>query len=220
MIFPWQKLAINHEKLKRIKPGSIAKDVCIEPGVHISGPIKIDSGTILKSGTYIEGPVQIEKNCVLGPNCYIRQNTLLESNTKIGASVEIKNSIIGENTHVAHLSYIGDSVIAKNVNVGAGTITANLRHDKKSIKVMWRNKLVNSQMKKFGCYIGNYCQLGIATMIFPGVVINDYVLTLPGQKVERNLDSFTLGSQKMNAEQILKFWPHITKKDIEQSSRN
>ncbi len=211
MIYPWQKLIINHEKLRRIKSGSIAEDVCIEPGVHISGPIKIGSGSILKSGTYIEGPVEIGNDCKLGPNCYIRKFTLLESKVRIGASVEIKNSIIGQDSHIAHLSYIGDSVIGKNVNIGAGSITANLRHDNKNVKLIWRKKLLNTQTRKFGCYIGDNCKLGISTLIYPGIVISDYVLTLPNQIVDKNLQSFTLGDKKLSKEEIKKFWPSRSK---------
>jgi bifunctional UDP-N-acetylglucosamine pyrophosphorylase/glucosamine-1-phosphate N-acetyltransferase len=214
MIYPWQKLIINREKLKRIKPGGIAKDVIIEPGVHINGPIEIDSGTVLKSGTYIEGPVKIGKNCIIGPNCYIREFTFFENNTQFGASCEIKNSIVSEGSRIKHLSYIADSVIGKNVNIGAGSITANLRHDKKNVKVMWRNKLLNSETKKFGCYIGNYVKLGISTMIYPGVVIADYSATVPGEIVKKNLESFHIDGQKMTVEKIIKFWPHITQEEI------
>ena len=55
----------------------------------------------------------------------MRPGTTLENNIHIGNFVEIKNSDIGENSKVNHLSYIGDSDIGKNVNVGAGTITCN-----------------------------------------------------------------------------------------------
>jgi len=207
MIFPWQKLIINKEKLNRLKGCSdIARDIKIEPGVHITGPIKIGQGTILKSGTYIEGPVEIGKNCILGPNCYLRKYTMLEDNVKIGASVEIKNSIIGEGTKIPHLSYVGDSVIGKFVNIGAGTITANLRHDHKSVKSLWRNKLLDTETSKFGCYIGNYSKIGIHNTIYPGIIINDYVLTLPGQIIKRNIKSFSFGDKILSEEDRKNYW--------------
>ena len=39
--------------------------------------------------------------------------------------VEIKNSLIGKNTKISHLSYIGDCLCGDNVNIGCGTITSN-----------------------------------------------------------------------------------------------
>ena len=39
--------------------------------------------------------------------------------------MEVKNSVIGENTNAAHLSYLGDSDIGSHVNMGAGSIIAN-----------------------------------------------------------------------------------------------
>jgi bifunctional UDP-N-acetylglucosamine pyrophosphorylase/glucosamine-1-phosphate N-acetyltransferase len=39
--------------------------------------------------------------------------------------VEVKNSTIGEDSKVPHLSYIGDTTIGRGVNLGAGAITAN-----------------------------------------------------------------------------------------------
>lgn len=206
MIFPWQKLIINEDKLKRIRINQIAKDVLIEPGVHLSGPIKIGFGTILKSGVYIEGPVEIGKNCVLGPNCYLRKHTTLEDNVKIGASVEIKNSIVGSGSKIPHLSYIGDSVIGKNANIGAGTITANLRHNHKNIKVMWRSNLVDTQTRKFGCYIGDDSRLGINNTIYPGVIIADHALTLPGQIIDKNISSYTIGGKELTEEKIKEIW--------------
>ena len=39
--------------------------------------------------------------------------------------MEVKNSVIGEGTAVAHLTYVGDSDIGKNVNFGCGVVTVN-----------------------------------------------------------------------------------------------
>lgn len=212
MIFPWQKIIINSEKLKKIKATDIAKNVLIEPNVHISGKVIIGSGTILKSGTYIEGPVIIGKNCTLGPNCYLRSATNLGDQVKIGQAVEIKNSLIGSHTNVAHLSYIGDSVIGNFVNIGAGTITANLRHDGKSVKVKWGKNLIDTELRKFGCFIGDYSKTAIHTSIYPGLIIAAYVFTLPGEIVTKNQSCFSFGGVKLTQQKIKKLWPKIDQK--------
>jgi bifunctional UDP-N-acetylglucosamine pyrophosphorylase/glucosamine-1-phosphate N-acetyltransferase len=55
----------------------------------------------------------------------LRPGTVLEGRAKVGAYCEVKNSRVGEESKVPHLSYIGDAEIGAGANVGAGTITAN-----------------------------------------------------------------------------------------------
>jgi len=152
-----------------------------EDGASISKNAIIKKGTMIKSGSYIEGKVYIGENCVIGPNCYIRDGSVIENNCKIGASVEIKNSIIGSGTNISHLSYVGDSIIGENCNLGAGTITANLRHDDSTIKVKVKEKLIDTGKNKLGAIIADSVKTGIGTLIYPGRKVLEN--TLPGEKV-------------------------------------
>jgi len=61
----------------------------------------------------------------VGPFAYLRPDTLLRRGAKVGTFVEIKNSDIGEQAKVPHLSYIGDADVGDGSNLGAGSITAN-----------------------------------------------------------------------------------------------
>jgi bifunctional UDP-N-acetylglucosamine pyrophosphorylase/glucosamine-1-phosphate N-acetyltransferase len=64
----------------------------------------------------------------VGPFCYLRPGTVLEADSKAGTFVEIKNSRIGPNAKVPHLSYIGDAEVGGDSNIGAGAITPNFPH--------------------------------------------------------------------------------------------
>ena len=75
------------------------------------------------------------------------------------------------NTAIPHLSYVGDSIIGENVNMGCGTITANLRLDKKPISMTIKETRVNTHRKKLGTIIGDNAQLGIQVSIMPGKTI-------------------------------------------------
>ena len=55
----------------------------------------------------------------------MRPGTELSEDVKVGNFVEIKNSSVGEDSKINHLSYIGDTNIGNTVNIGAGTITCN-----------------------------------------------------------------------------------------------
>ncbi len=182
--YPWDLFNMAELLFKRLKFQKYGK---VERGAFIKGKVYLGKNTTIKSGVYIEGPVYIGDNVKVGPNAYIRENTIIENNCSIGASVEIKNSIIGENTNVNHLSYVGDSVISSNVNLGAGTIIANLRHDKKPIKSLVNDVLIDTKREKLGSIIGENVKTGVSTVIYPGKKIWPNKITYPQEKVEKDL---------------------------------
>jgi bifunctional UDP-N-acetylglucosamine pyrophosphorylase/glucosamine-1-phosphate N-acetyltransferase len=152
--------------------------------VTIKGHIVLEEGAILKSGTYIEGNVYIGKWSVIGPNTYLRGNTVIGEKCKIGNAVEVKNSSIGDHTNIAHLSYIWDSVLWNHINIWWGMITANLRHDKWNIRVMIKDKLVDTGLRKLWAIVGDHTKTWANTMIYPGRVLQNGSFTLPWEIVK------------------------------------
>jgi bifunctional UDP-N-acetylglucosamine pyrophosphorylase/glucosamine-1-phosphate N-acetyltransferase len=167
---PWELLSCNHDFLEKMEE-SIEGE--IEDGVTIHGPVHLGKNSIIRSGCYIQGPVFIGDNCDVGPNTYLRPFTCLCNNVNVGNAVEIKNSIIMDNTNVNHLSYVGDSVIGVDCNLGAGTNLANLRFDDKHVKVTVKGKRVDSGLRKLGAIFGDGVKTGINTSVNPGVKIGN-----------------------------------------------
>ena len=83
----------------------------------------IGNGTVLNSVQVYDS--QIDDDVKMGPFVHVRMNSHIISGVKIGDFVEIKNSVIGEKTSAAHLTYVGDSDVGKGVNFGCGTVTVN-----------------------------------------------------------------------------------------------
>ena len=186
---PWDLL----EATKEIMEGhSDSREGEIQENVHIEGKVIIKRNSIIKSGTYIEGPVFIDEGAIIGPNCYIRKYTYIGKEARIGNGCEVKNSIIGEKVHAAHLSYIGDTIISPNCNLGAGTITANLRLDKKSISVIVKGKKENSNRRKLGAIIGEDVETGIGALIMPGIKIGSNSWIGAGAIVNEDVPSETI----------------------------
>ncbi len=182
--YPWDLFEVNELLIKRekgIREGKIEKET------QLKGKVIIKKGTLIKSGSYLEGPIYIGKGCQVGSNCYIRGPVSIGSNCRIGQAVEIKNSIIGDNVEISHLSYIGDSIIGEDCNLGTGTIIANLRFNKKTIKVITNEKLVDTRREKFGCILGDNVKTGINVSIMPGVLIGSDCLIYPNSLVKRNI---------------------------------
>ncbi len=101
----------------------IGPDTTIEPFTTLRGHTSIGSNCSIRH-SYIVDSV-LEDNVTVGPFAYLRPGTVLRAGSKAGTFVEIKNSDIGPNAKVPHLSYIGDADIGADTNLGASTITAN-----------------------------------------------------------------------------------------------
>jgi bifunctional UDP-N-acetylglucosamine pyrophosphorylase/glucosamine-1-phosphate N-acetyltransferase len=171
---PWDLLDANEILMKGKKEKGLLKKengVKVEKFAVIKEDVHLGRNTIIRSGAYIEGPCWIGKNCVIGPNCFIRPFSMIGDNCRIGNAVEVKNSIIMNNTNIGHLSYVGDSIIGENCNFGAGTKVANLRVDDEEVKLEIKNKLIKSGRRKFGCVMGDHVKTGINVSIMPGRAI-------------------------------------------------
>ncbi len=157
--------------------------------LYVKGRLQLGKGTRLLPGVVIEGDVVIGDNCKIGPHCYIRGSTSIGDGCHIGQAVEIKNSILLNQTNVGHLAYIGDSILGQGVNLGAGTISSNLRHDGKAHRSMVDGDLIETGRRKLGTIIGDKVHTGINTSIYPGRKIWPHLTTLPGAIVDRDLIS-------------------------------
>ncbi len=195
---PWDLLEANRWALMKRK-----HKVCgfIENGAHIIGPVTVKESARIRSGAYIEGPVFIDKESDIGPNCYIRPYTSIGKNVRIGNACEIKNSIIMDKVHIGHLSYVGDSIIGENCNLGAGTITANYRLDSRTIKMLVKDKVIDSERTKLGAVLGDEVKAGINTLFMPGVKVGNNSQIGPSVIVYRDVSANTLVLLRQNLEE-------------------
>lgn len=164
----------------------IGKDTIIYPNVTIEGATEIGEGCLIRSGTRISNSrigrnveildnclisdSEIEDGCTIGPMAHLRNNTKLSRRVKIGNFVEVKKSLIGDDSKASHLSYLGDATIGINTNIGAGTITCN--YDGK---------------QKHPTKIGNDVKIGSDTMLVAPVEVGDGAVTGAGSVVIENV---------------------------------
>ena len=181
---PWDLLAANESFLSGMEAVNMGT---VEEGVVLKGMVSVGEGTVIKSGTYIEGPCIIGKNCRIGPHAYLRGATAIGDGCHVGHAVELKNTILLENTKVPHFNYIGDSVIGSDCNFGAGTKVANLRHDHSPVKAGG----VQTGRVKMGAIIGDGVKFGINCAVNPGTVIGSGVSVAPHTLVEGVIEDNT-----------------------------
>jgi len=180
VVYPWHLLNANEEMLKKIDK-KIEGDV--EKNTAINGKVIIGKNTKIMAGTYIEGPVTIGDDCKIGPNCYIRPYTAIGNKCHVGNACEVKNSIIMDNSNTPHQNYVGDSIIGQNCNFGSGAKVANLRLDKKNIKVILNGNKIDTKTRKLGVIMGDNVQTGINSMMNVGTMIGNNVFIGPGSIV-------------------------------------
>ncbi len=194
---PWDLLEANRWALARTNHKILG---LIENGAHLIGPVTVAESARIRSGAYIEGPALIDEGSDIGPNCYIRPFTSIGKKARIGNACEIKNSILMDGTHVGHLSYVGDSIIGEKCNLGAGTITANYRLDGRTVKMMVKDKTVDTERTKLGIVLGDNVKSGINALFMPGVKVGVNSWVGPNVVVERDLASNTVVLLKQTVE--------------------
>ncbi len=179
---PWDYLETNKKMLEK---------ECMARGADI-GECVLGTGYELRDPVVIEPPVYIGEDSLVGPFAHIRSYTIACSGVKIGFSTQVKASVLLEGAKLPHLNYVGDSIVGEHSNLGAGTITANLRHDGKTVKTMIKGKLVDTGLRKFGSVIGGYAKTGINTSIAPGVKIGAWAWIDSGCTIKRDVPDRTV----------------------------
>ena len=161
----------------------IEKKVIIEANVNLRNNVSIKSGTIIKNFTDLEG-VMVKEDCSVGPHARIRPFSKIEKNCKIGNYVEIKNSIIGNNTSISHLTYVGDSKVGNNVNIGAGCVTCNYNGVKKNKTIIGNNSFIGSNTSLIApVKIGNNVKIGAGSVINKNIPSNKLAIRRPKLKI-------------------------------------
>ena len=120
---------------------------------------------------YIHGPAIIGKNAQVRQCAFIRGNAIVGEGAVVGNSTELKNVILFNKVQVPHYNYVGDSILGFKAHMGAGSITSNVKSDKKLVVVKTPKGNIETGMKKFGAMLGDEVEVGCGTVLNPGSVV-------------------------------------------------
>ena len=166
---------------------TLAEDVELLPGTHISGATTVARGArIGPQTTLVDCEVGenatisrsdatlavVGANASVGPFAYLRPGTELAEDGKIGTFVETKNAKIGRGSKVPHLSYIGDTTVGEGSNIGAGTITANY-----------------DGVEKHATVVGSHVRTGSHNVFVAPVTIGDGAYSGAGTVIRKDVPS-------------------------------
>ena len=120
---------------------------------------------------YIHGPAIIGKNAEVRHCAFIRGNAIVGEGAVVGNSTELKNVILFNKVQVPHYNYVGDSILGYKAHMGAGSITSNVKSDKKLVVIKTPEGPVETGLKKFGAMLGDHVEVGCGSVLNPGTVI-------------------------------------------------
>jgi bifunctional UDP-N-acetylglucosamine pyrophosphorylase/glucosamine-1-phosphate N-acetyltransferase len=169
--YPWHLFQVNKYLM----------DKYLGKKAHIGKNVKIFENAVIK------GPCHIGDNCIVGNNALVREYTNLENNCVVGAQSEVKNCIFQEDVHI-HSGYFGDSIFGKGCRVGAGTVTANVRIDRGTIKSVVKGEKVETGLDSLGTIAGENTKIGINCSLMPGKLIGSDCAISPASLVTENVE--------------------------------
>ena len=128
---------------------------------------------------YIHGPAIIGKNAEVRHCAFIRGNAIVGEGAVVGNSTELKNVILFNKVQVPHYNYVGDSILGYKAHMGAGSITSNVKSDKKLVVIKTPEGPVETGLKKFGAMLGDEVEVGCGTVLNPGSVVGSHTNIYP-----------------------------------------
>ncbi len=120
---------------------------------------------------YIHGPAIIGKEAEVRHCAFIRGNAIVGEGAVVGNSTELKNVILFNKVQVPHYNYVGDSILGYKAHMGAGSITSNVKSDKKLVVVKTSEGNIETGIKKFGAMVGDLVEVGCGSILNPGSVV-------------------------------------------------
>ena len=164
--YPWEALAGISDFIKKIGP-----TLDTEKFEQLGEDIWVAKSATVAATAYLNGPLIIDEEAEIRHCAFIRGSAIVGKGSVVGNSTELKNDIIFNNVQVPHYNYVGDSILGYRSHMGAGSITSNVKSDKKLVVVKSENEAIETGLKKFGAMLGDNVEVGCGSVLNPGTVI-------------------------------------------------
>ncbi len=170
--YPWEALKGIKELILQLGPtlGPDYEEVAEHVWVH-------KSANVFPSA-YLGAPAIIGPETEVRHCAFVRGSALVGANCVVGNSVELKNVILFDHVQTPHYNYVGDSILGYYSHMGAGSITSNVRSDKKLVVVHDKQEIPTG-IKKFGAMLGDYVEVGCNSVLNPGTVVGRHSSIYP-----------------------------------------
>lgn len=163
--YPWEALPKISAFIKKLGE-SLSSDLYEKRGEDIW----VAKSAKVAPTASLNGPLIIDEDAEIRHCAFIRGNAIVGKGAVVGNSTELKNVILFNMVQVPHYNYVGDSILGYKSHMGAGSITSNVKSDKKLVVVKGDEKY-ETGLKKFGAMLGDHVEVGCGSILNPGTVI-------------------------------------------------
>ncbi len=173
------------------EPRSFERGGAIVKNSIVSDDVEIKHGAYIENSVLLGGEVfeyAVIKNSFIGSNAIIGNHSIVRDSSIgkdsiVGAHIEIARSVLEEDVHT-HSGYIGDSIIDRGSRIGAGIVTANVRFDRKEIRVrLLDGRIVDTRRKRLGLILGAETLVGIHVSSMPGTLVGSKSIIYPHNSI-------------------------------------
>ena len=172
--YPWEVLPLIKEFIVKLgntlspeEYDKIGEDIWVAKSAKIAPTVALN------------GPCIIGKDAEVRQCAFIRGSAIVGEGAVVGNSTELKNVILFNKVQVPHYNYVGDSILGYKSHMGAGSITSNVKSDKKLVVVKTPEGNIETGMKKFGAMLGDHVEVGCGTILNPGSVVGPHTNIYP-----------------------------------------
>ena len=188
-LFDASAIVINNNNIIMNDNVTIAAGVILDGS---TGPIVIDKNVKIDIGALIQGPVYIGEDSIINPGAKLRGNISIGPVCKIGG--ELEDVVIQGYTNKQHDGYLGHSFLGEWINLGANTNNSDLKNNYSNVRIHISKDLEINTLKQFlGVMIGDYTRTGISTMLNSGTFIGVGANVFGSGFQTKYIDSFSWG---------------------------
>lgn len=166
VIYPWEALPEIGAFIKKMG-AQLPEDEYQQAAEHIW----IHKSAKVAGTAALNGPLIIGADAEIRHCAFIRGSALVGRGAVVGNSTELKNVILFDKVQVPHYNYVGDSILGYKAHMGAGSITSNVKSDKRLVTVHAGDGGIMTGLKKFGAMLGDEVEVGCGSILNPGTVV-------------------------------------------------
>lgn len=164
--YPWEVLAKIGDFIKEL-----GKTLSEDEYEQRAEDVWVAKSATVYPAAYINGPCIIGKEAEVRHCAFIRGKAIVGEGAVVGNSTELKNVILFNKVQVPHYNYVGDSILGYKAHMGAGSITSNVKSDKKLITIKAPDMPIDTGIKKIGAFLGDGVEVGCGSVLNPGTIV-------------------------------------------------
>ena len=165
-VYPWEALDGISDFIKALGP-TLDRDRFEQRGEYVW----VARSAHVFDSAYLGAPCIIDEFAEVRQCAFIRGSAIVGRGATVGNSTELKNVVLFNKVEVPHYNYVGDSILGFHAHMGAGSITSNVKADKKDVLIHCGGVDYETGRYKVGAVLGDWVDVGCNSVLNPGVVV-------------------------------------------------